>query len=163
MCPIIFGLSQHRNKQHRQTVTAHLPIYWGTTRLPFTQPPELEPSIYAKKKFNKIGFTKIFRFMFMCVWHTVEPQFSPSIWNELKMKHSAVVKGVTVSILGCWMIPASTISFGRQSKGRENKILKRQHRYDKRCLQQKLCPLSYFRTIESKNFTLLFIRLICSS
>ena len=43
---IIFGLSQHWNKQHQQTVTKHLPIYWGTTRLPLIQPPELEPSIY---------------------------------------------------------------------------------------------------------------------
>ena len=29
-------------KQHRQTVTVHSPIYWGTTRLPFIRPPELE-------------------------------------------------------------------------------------------------------------------------
>ena len=46
MSSIIFGLSQHRNKQHQQTVTVHLPIYWGTTRLLFIRPPELEPTIY---------------------------------------------------------------------------------------------------------------------
>ena len=46
---IIFWSSQHRNKQHRQTVTLHLPIYWGTTRLSFTRLMELEPSIYPYK------------------------------------------------------------------------------------------------------------------
>ena len=35
-----------QNKQHRQTVTLHLPIYWGTTRLLFIQLTELEPSVY---------------------------------------------------------------------------------------------------------------------
>ena len=43
---IIFGLLQHQNKQQQQTVTVHLPVYWGTTRLPFIRPPELELSIY---------------------------------------------------------------------------------------------------------------------
>ena len=33
---IIFWSSQHQNKQHRQYVTEHLPIYWGTTRLSIT-------------------------------------------------------------------------------------------------------------------------------
>ena len=45
---IIFWSSQHPNKQHQQTVTVHLPIYWGTTRLPLIRPPELEPSIFKK-------------------------------------------------------------------------------------------------------------------
>ena len=37
------------NIQHRQTVTIHLHIYWGTTRLSLIRSTELEPSIYLKK------------------------------------------------------------------------------------------------------------------
>ena len=34
------------NIQHRQTVSIHLPIYWGTTRLSLIRSTELELSIY---------------------------------------------------------------------------------------------------------------------
>ena len=47
---------QHRDKQHRQTVTVHSPIYWGTTRLPFIRPPELEPTIYSTFIINLLKF-----------------------------------------------------------------------------------------------------------
>ena len=37
------------NRQHQQTITVHLPIYWGTTRQSFIPPTELEPSMYVCK------------------------------------------------------------------------------------------------------------------
>ena len=44
------------NKQHRQTVTVHLPIDWGTTRLSFIRPTELEPTIYKYSYAMKLSY-----------------------------------------------------------------------------------------------------------
>ena len=45
--------------QHRQIVTLYLPIYWGTTRLSFTQLTELEPSIYVTDFPYETGYVSI--------------------------------------------------------------------------------------------------------